>query len=108
MRFPKGVSRGTCAIVTALSCGVAGAQQAKSQPLAALISELSGAASIRSTAGAPVTTAQRFDALAEGATLELGPRSRAVLVLASGQRVEFGPTARATIAANQLKSVSGP
>jgi hypothetical protein len=46
--------------------------------------------------------------MAIGATLAVGPGSRAEIVLAGGQRFELGPKARATIAATQLASASGP
>ena len=83
-------------------------QEPASTPIAALISELSGTASITSTPAAGTNNARRFDAIDVGATLETGPESRAVIVLAGGRRFALGPKARATIAAKHLAAASGP
>jgi hypothetical protein len=105
----KSMARWIATILSgAVSGGVVWAQEPASQPIAALISELSGEAGIRSSPSASRGQAQRFDALPLGATLELGSRSHGVLVLAGGRRFALGPNARATIAANQLTSTSGP
>ena len=108
MRVGKWIVRCTGAVLLgALSCPV-WAQEAAPKPLAALISDLSGEASITPAPGAAAGNARRFDAIVVGATLATGPRSRAEIVLAGGQRFELGPNARATIAAKQLTSPSGP
>jgi hypothetical protein len=109
MRIGKWMAAGTGAVLLgALSCGPVSAQEPASRPLAALISELSGEASIIPAPAGADGKAHRFDAIAVGATLETGPQSRAVIVLAGGQRFELGAKARATIAAKQLTSTSGP
>jgi len=74
---------------------------------AALISELSGEASIGSPARA-VAKAKRFDTLTAGQTLTMLPKSRAVVVLAGGRRFEFGSEARATVGEDELAVMSGP
>jgi hypothetical protein len=108
MRFGKGTVLATAVVLGALArCSVWG-QESASKPIAGLISELSGGASIRPTDGAGGGRAQRFDTIAVGAILEIGPQSRAVIVLSGGQRFELGPNARATIAEKHLTSTSGP
>lgn len=108
MRCGKWTVQCTAVVLATLSCPAAWGQEPAAKPIAALISELSGAASIRATPDAGAGIAQRFDAMAVGATLEIAPQSRAVIVLAGGQRFELGPNARATIAATRLTSPSGP
>lgn len=103
------LARWTGAIVlAALPWCAAASQRSETSPLVALISELSGDASSRVRPGAPSSPARRFDALAVGATLELGPKSHGVVVLAGGERFALGPGARATVAATQLTQTSGP
>ena len=75
--------------------------------VAALISELSGEATIGSPDRAPVK-ASRFDTMSVGQTLEMGPKARAVLVLVGGQRFELGAGAWATAAGDRLTATSGP
>jgi hypothetical protein len=82
-------------------------QETGRAPVAGLISELSGEASIGSPAGA-IEKARRFDTLVAGQTLRMAPRSRALVVLAGGQRFELGPEARATLARDRLTATSGP
>jgi hypothetical protein len=94
-------------VLGALSCPV-WTQERTSKPIAALISDLSGKATVTATSPGGTSNAQRFDAIEIGATLEIGAESRAVIVLAGGQRFELGPKARATIATKHLASASGP
>lgn len=84
------------------------AQEPSPAPLVALISELSGTATIRSPSGGPPVAAKRFDALSSGMSMEMGPTSRAVVILSNGDRFEFGANARATFTATGLASSSGP
>ncbi|MEO7271057.1 MAG: hypothetical protein ABIX28_23450 [Vicinamibacterales bacterium] len=93
-----------------LLCGALGwspvqGQDTPPKPVAALISELSGDASIEAS---PRRPARRFDTIAAGQTVRTGPNARCVLVLMSGQRFELGPGARATIAGDRLTPTSGP
>jgi hypothetical protein len=99
---------GAVVIFGALCWGSVHGQQSASKPIAGLISELSGEASIRSSAGAKAGSAQRFAAIDIGTIVATGPKSRAVIVLAGGQRFELGSNARATIAATRLTATSGP
>ena len=103
------------ALITAVVAIVASQPQVLSQQKASpsekragLISELSGRASVRKAPSAPASTVERFAAIADGAVLELGPDSRAVLVLARGRRFELGAQARVNVHADQLGSRSGP
>lgn len=74
----------------------------------ALISELTGRASIQEDASAPPSRSERFAALSEGTILQVGPESRAVVVLARGKRFAMGAGARATVYADRLSATSGP
>jgi hypothetical protein len=82
-------------------------QAARAQPSAALISDLSGSASVRST-NRKAMPAARFDAIAVDEVIEVGPASRVTLVLAGGKRFELGSGARAAVAVDRLTSSSGP
>ena len=73
----------------------------------ALISELTGTASIHLPASTAPSAVERFAAISEGATLEVGPASRAVVVLAGGRRFAVGPEARARVHADRLSAISG-
>jgi hypothetical protein len=74
---------------------------------AALISELTGTASVRLHASAKPLEVARFAAIPEAAILQVGAGSRAVLVLAGGSRFALGGGARATVHADRLTSTSG-
>ena len=82
-------------------------QDSGSKAVAALISELSGEASIESPGRAP-DKARRFDTMSAGQTLHMGQKARGVLVLVEGHRFELGPGARATVAGDRLTAKSGP
>ena len=82
-------------------------QVAPAQPTAALVSDVTGSASIETAPRKNVRIA-RFDAIAAGAVIEVGPNSQVVLVLAGGKRFELGSGARATISADRLTKQSGP
>ena len=76
MRFGKWTVQCTAVVRGALPwCPVWG-QEPASKPLAGLISELSGRASIRPTADAGGGSAQRFDAIVVGATHSKSGRNR--------------------------------
>jgi len=75
---------------------------------AALISELTGTASMRRQGAAGSSELARFAAIPEGAVLQVGRDSRIVLVLARGARFALGAGARATIHADRLSTTSGP
>jgi hypothetical protein len=89
-------------------CHAAWSQETRAQPLAGLISDLLGEASILSPGEQSAKKASRFDAIVPGATLEVGENARVVIVLAGGRRFELGAKARATITAAELASTSGP
>lgn len=97
-------------VAATLLCGLlaqlAAGQVITSPPAAALISELSGGASI-ATAGRARVAARRFDTLTPGQTLEMSSSGRGVLILADGRRFELGPRARATVG-ERLTDTSGP
>ena len=73
----------------------------------ALISELSGTATIQQQAPAAAASAARFDSLSEGAVLRVGRGSRVLLVLADGKRFALNADARATVRADRLTATSG-
>ena len=99
---------GAAAVLVGSFCAShAFAQVARAQSSAALVSDLTGSASIQSTTPKAVPV-ERFDAIAVGVVIEVGPDSRVTLVLAGGKRFELGPRARATIAVDRLTSLSGP
>jgi hypothetical protein len=75
---------------------------------AALISELAGTASVRAHNPDAPSAVERFTAIGDGAILEVGPDSRAVVVLAGGKRFVLGARARATVHADRLVSTAGP
>ena len=74
---------------------------------AALISELAGTASVREKATGIASPLERFSAIADGAILEVGRDSRAVIVLARGKRFVLGAQARARVHVDRLASTSG-
>ena len=82
------------------------AQVVRAQASAALISDLSGSASIQSTNRK--VGAERFDAIAADDVIQVGPGSRVTIVLAGGKRFELGAGARAAVAVDRLTSPSGP
>ena len=82
-------------------------QDSGSKPVVALISELSGDASIGSSKRASAK-ARRFDTLSASQTLEIKPAGRVVLVLVEGRRFELGAGARATVEGSRLTATSGP
>jgi hypothetical protein len=109
MRTRRGLLLWAAAIVVGTLPGWrARAQEPAGGSLAALISELSGVATISGPSGRTPVQARRFDGLTAGMSLEMGPTSRGVVVLAGGQRFEFGPKARATFGASELSEASGP
>ena len=107
MRFGKWTGCTAVGLGLLSWCAVV-AQESASKPVAGLVSELSGEASIVLTPGGKSVRAQRFDTIAVGAIFATGPKSHAVIVLAGGQRFELGANARATITVTQLASRSGP
>lgn len=82
------------------------AQQEKPAKRIALISELSGAATLQRP-GAAAVPARRFDAMFDGTILRVGLQSRVLLVLGSGKRFVLGAEARATVHAERLAGTSG-
>lgn len=109
------MARRTTALVTALIAIIAFQPPVLSRQdasaagkRAGLISELAGVASVRMDSSAGASAVERFAAIAEGAILELGRDSRAVLVLARGKRFALGSRARVTVHADRLDSTSGP
>ena len=74
---------------------------------AALISELTGSASVRERAATASVPVDRFDAVAGGAILSVSRESRVLLVLSSGKRFVLDAGARATVHADRLTTISG-
>ena len=108
----SGVSRIACTpalvAVIAFSAPVLTRQHTRDgEPRAALISELAGTASVRQKPSGASSPVERFSALADGAILEVGRESRAVLVLARGKRFMLDAQARARVHADRLESTSG-
>jgi hypothetical protein len=108
-------THGTMAFVTALVAMLSFQPPVLSQQdsaggekRAGLISELSGAASLRKHSSAAASTVERFGPIPHGAILELGRDSSAVLVLARGKRFALGSKARVIVHADRLASMSGP
>jgi len=74
---------------------------------AALISELTGSASIQERASAASAAVERFAAVSEGAMLSVRRESRATIVLSNGKRFVLDAGARATVLADRLTAISG-
>lgn len=73
----------------------------------AVVESLSGSATARLSASAKKIACASLDWLADGATIEVGPRSRAVLILLNGHRYELGEGATATVSANGAPKITG-
>jgi hypothetical protein len=73
----------------------------------ALISELSGTATIQQPAATAPAAAARFDALLDGTIVRVGRDSRIRLVLASGKRFTLNAGTRATVHSDRLTATSG-
>ena len=73
----------------------------------ALISELTGTATIQTRASSAAVPVGRFESLSDGTILRVGRRSQVLLVLASGKRFTFAAAARATVHADGLAATSG-
>ena len=74
---------------------------------AALISELTGTASLQEHASAAPSPIERFALLPEGSILRVGRDSRAVVVLSRGKRFALRAKAHATVHADRLTAASG-
>lgn len=70
---------------------------------AALIASLSGTATIDKS-----TPVRSLDWLADGAVLQVGAGSKAIVILLNGRRFELGANARATVGPVRLGKTSGP
>ena len=81
-------------------------QKTSAEKRIALISELTGTATIQSPASAAAPVG-RFASLSDGTILRVGRQSRVLLVLASGKRFVLAAGARATVRAGGLAGVSG-
>jgi hypothetical protein len=74
---------------------------------AAVVVSLSGSATVRSPGNPAKVAVSSLDWLSDGATLELGTGSRAVLILSNGRRFELGQGAKATLTANAAPKMTG-
>jgi hypothetical protein len=99
----------TVVAITSFQLPVLSRQDASAgEKRAGLISELSGVASVRKDPSAAASPVERFAAIADGAVLELGRDSRAVVVLARGKRFELGAQARVSVHPDRIDATSGP
>lgn len=98
----------TLVLYLGLLCGAAEVQQTTGQPagkeVAALVSQLSGSASLTQPTRAHL---QLFDWVPAGATVSVPRGSTVTLVLSSGSRFELEGPARATVTGTALSAQSG-
>jgi hypothetical protein len=73
----------------------------------AVVASLTGSATVQSLGSREKTAISSLDWISSGSTLEVGARSRVVLILANGIRYELGPGARATITADAAPKIIG-
>jgi len=73
----------------------------------AVVASLSGSATVQSPGSREKAPISSLDWLSDGATLEVGTGSRAVLILSNGRRYELGQGAKATLTADATPKVSG-
>ncbi|HEX5228335.1 MAG TPA: hypothetical protein VFW44_11520 [Bryobacteraceae bacterium] len=73
----------------------------------AVIAQLSGKATVRAPGARALKTAAALDWLGDGETLEVAPRSQAVLILVNGHRYELSAGATLTVAANAAPKITG-
>jgi hypothetical protein len=87
-------------------CRPASAENA--QPAVAIVSTVTGSASIIPSPGAPSAVLHPFDSIPDGARIEAGPGSAVTVVLGNGKRYELGAKARATLNDDGLTRTVGP
>ncbi len=75
---------------------------------AAIVASLSGSATVQSPGSPAKVAVSRMDWLSEGATVEVGTGSRAVLILSNGRRFELSQGAKAMLTANSAPKITGP
>jgi len=73
----------------------------------AIVASLSGSATVQSPGSREKAPISSLDWLSDGATLEVGTGSRAVLILSNGRRYELGQGAKATFTADGGPKVTG-
>jgi hypothetical protein len=73
----------------------------------AMVAYLSGSATARSPGSHERVAISSLDWLSAGMTLEVGPRSHAVLILLNGRRYELRAGAKARLAANAAPKING-
>lgn len=73
----------------------------------AVLKSLSGSATVQSPGGHEKVPVSSLDWLSEGMTLEVGPRSQAVLILLNGHQYELREGARLTVKANSGVKMTG-
>jgi hypothetical protein len=73
----------------------------------AIMASLSGNATARLPGSLEKAAVSAFDWLTDGVTLEVGPRSQAVVILLNGHRYELGEGAKVTLTANAAPKITG-
>ncbi len=73
----------------------------------AVVASLTGSATVQSPGSREKTAISSLDWISGGSTLEVGARSRVVLILANGARYELGAGAKATITADAAPKIVG-
>lgn len=74
----------------------------------AVVASLSGTATMRAPGSHEKLAVSSYDWLSEGMTIEVGPRSQAVLILLNGHRYELHAGAKATLTADAAPKITGP
>jgi hypothetical protein len=99
-------------VITGLACLVilrgASALGQEAQSPVAIVSALTGTASLTLPAEKGTTPLRLFEWLSPGSVVEVARESSVTLVFSSGVRYELGGTAKATAGASALASSSGP
>jgi len=90
----------------ALALGPAHAEECCKNSVA-VVASLSGSAAARPPGAREKAAVSALDWLSEGMTLEVGPRSQAVLILLNGQRYELGAGAKAMLSAGAAPKITG-
>jgi hypothetical protein len=73
----------------------------------AVVASLSGSATVRSPGAHEEVPVSSFDWISEGATLQVGRGSKAVIILSNGHRYELLQDTQATITASQPSNITG-
>src|SRR5580700_8928396 len=106
MRMLDPTIRWMATMAMALALGPAHAEECCKNSVA-VVASLSGSATARPSGTREKASVSALDWLSEGMTLEVGPRSQAVLILLNGQRYELGAGAKATLTAGAAPKITG-